>query len=807
LVAGLIAIPIWLAAGAVAFWLAERLRAGTEAQRLAESRLESAGEASNEAVLRIDADGTISASSPGAEALYGHGADELVGRPLADLLGEPDAERLVEAVRRGARLHDLMQQRRRDRTEFMAAVTVVPTDAPTGEAIVVARDVGELRRMTTELRNAEARYRALTEHLPLVTYVESLDGERKTTFVSPQIDRLVGYTADEWLHDPGLFLRLVHAEDSDAVAAAREAVDPARGIRLTYRVVARDGRVVWVREEAAVVRDEFGNALCIQGYLLDVSERKTAELERMELRTAEAATTEQARARQRKLELVAEVASILSSSLDAQATVAEVAALVTRDAAEWFVVDVLHEEGTVMRWAAEGTAPADPGPRGETDLAEITPASRAELKESEIRVPMIARGRRAVGLLTLARGEHAAPFVADDLSWARALAGMIAVAIDNARLHRELQAQSDANEVLRHIGEGVFHVDVAGLIGLWNPVAAKIVGISADTAVGKPVPEVIADWHELTERVPVGTPGEPARPATLPLETERGERWLSIAGVEFVGGTVYAFRDVTEEHKVEELKAEFIATASHELRTPLAAVYGAAQTLLRHDFALDEAGRERFIGLIVDESDRLADIVNQILLANQLEVGRVDLETEPFDATELIERVVQSAKTHAPGTVTFDVQVAAGVPRIAADKDRARQVLVNLVENAVKYSPQGGRVEVGAEPRAGEVVFRVVDEGMGIPAHEQERIFEKFYRLDPNMTKGIGGTGLGLYICSELVERMGGEIWLESEEGKGSAFFFQLPSAGEPSVLPRTLELAEPERAGAASAARRLRPR
>jgi signal transduction histidine kinase len=114
---------------------------------------------------------------------------------------------------------------------------------------------------------------------------------------------------------------------------------------------------------------------------------------------------------------------------------------------------------------------------------------------------------------------------------------------------------------------------------------------------------------------------------------------------------------------------------------------------------------------------------------------------------------------------------------VAADKDRARQVLVNLVENAVKYSPGGGRIEVGLDATDGEVLFRVVDEGMGIPTDEQRRIFEKFYRLDPNMISGIGGTGLGLYICRELVERMGGRIWLESEEGKGSKFFFQLPSA------------------------------
>jgi two-component system phosphate regulon sensor histidine kinase PhoR len=245
---------------------------------------------------------------------------------------------------------------------------------------------------------------------------------------------------------------------------------------------------------------------------------------------------------------------------------------------------------------------------------------------------------------------------------------------------------------------------------------------------------------------------------------------------------VYAFRDITEEHQLDELKAEFIATASHELRTPLAAVYGAAQTLRRHDFALDDAGRERFISLIVDESDRLAGIVNQILLANQLEVGRLDLESEPFDAADLVERVVESARTHAPAHISFDIKTSDDVPPVAADKDRAQQVLVNLVDNAVKYSPGGGRVELGLEAANGAVVFRVVDEGMGIPDGERSRIFEKFYRLDPNMTKGIGGTGLGLYICSELVERMGGRIWLESKEGKGSAFYFQLPSVGSRAV-------------------------
>src|SRR5207247_4143905 len=136
--------------------------------------------------------------------------------------------------------------------------------------------------------------------------------------------------------------------------------------------------------------------------------------------------------------------------------------------------------------------------------------------------------------------------------------------------------------------------------------------------------------------VPVSTAPDPGHDeVVIPVETSRGERWISISGVRFFGGTVYGFRDLTDVRELEEVKADFIATASHELRTPLAAVYGAAQTLLRHDFALDEVGRDRFVSLIAEESERLGRIVNEILLANQLDAGRVDLEAEPFDASDL----------------------------------------------------------------------------------------------------------------------------------------------------------------------------
>ena len=174
--------------------------------------------------------------------------DEAVGRPLADLLDESDAERIAESVRNGERLtNEVMDQRRSDGSHFSASVTVIPTAS---EAILVARDVGEVRRLGLQLGDTEAKYRSLTKHLPLVTYVRSFGGERATTFVSPQLDRLVGYTADEWLEDPELFLRLVHPDDRDAVVAAWDAVErrrsayelPAGRARRAHRLGAGRGR-------------------------------------------------------------------------------------------------------------------------------------------------------------------------------------------------------------------------------------------------------------------------------------------------------------------------------------------------------------------------------------------------------------------------------------------------------------------------------------------------------------------------------------------------------------------------------------
>jgi two-component system, OmpR family, sensor histidine kinase VicK len=214
-------------------------------------------------------------------------------------------------------------------------------------------------------------------------------------------------------------------------------------------------------------------------------------------------------------------------------------------------------------------------------------------------------------------------------------------------------------------------------------------------------------------------------------------------------------------------------------------------TLRRNDVALDEAQRERLLAIVEGESDRLARIINEVLAASRLDAGTFPLFVESCDPAKLARQVVETSRVHLPRRVAVELTMDHALPPVAADRDMVRQVLTNLLENAVKYSPEGGAVHISLERQEGRVLFGVRDEGLGIPLREQKRIFEKFYRLDPDLTRGVGGTGLGLYICRELVRRMGGRIWVASREDEGSTFFFELPIA-EDGHPPESASPAEP---------------
>jgi PAS domain S-box-containing protein len=556
--------------------------------------------------------------------------------------------------------------------------------------------------------------------------------------------------------------------------------------------------------------DETRNWLVSYYPVLDVNDRKigvgvviTDVSEREQARAA----AERAGAR---LAVLAEASQTLASTLDYESTLASLASLLVPRFADWYAVDILDEDGLFRRLAVVHSDPAKSEWADKSrdlyppDLEEAEGTGRAvrtgeavlyrtitdELLASSTKdsahyeilhelgmasamvVPLTAAGRTFGGLM-LVSSNPGRLYNEDDLEFAKHLGRRAAVAVDNARLYRAAEERARAAVVVEHVADGVLLVDQGGIIRLWNPAAEQITGLAAADTVGRSTAAVFSPWEAIADLVASGEP----RPQTQPLEINGRELWLSITGVAFAGGTVFAFRDLTSERAVEKLKSDFVSTVSHELRTPLAAIYGAALTLRREDVPLGEPQRSGLLEVIASESDRLARIVNDILWASRLESGTMQTTIEKCDGIEIARSVVETARHYIPPNIKLTIKAPRKAPQIAADPDKARQVLTNLVDNAVKYSPDGGKVTVEVTVAGSQLRYAVRDEGLGVPPAEHRRIFEKFYRLDPNLTRGVGGTGLGLYISRELLERMGGRIWVESSGSGGSTFFAELPVA------------------------------
>jgi PAS domain S-box-containing protein len=345
---------------------------------------------------------------------------------------------------------------------------------------------------------------------------------------------------------------------------------------------------------------------------------------------------------------------------------------------------------------------------------------------------------------------------------------------EQARIRAEQGA--NAARALAHVSDAVVMLDDGSRILSWNTAAEELFGTSSEAALGRAAAAVFPEFGVLIER----SGGE-----LTPVRIGGEERWLAISLSDFEGGRVVTLRDATAEHTLERARADFVTTASHELRTPLTAVYGSVRTLIEREDELEDSTRSRLLRMIEQESEHLAQIVDQLLVTAQIDRGRLRLEERECDVRAICASVVEAAEARKPDTIQIELVAPETTIPLQCDPPRLKQVLVNLVENAIKYSPEGGRIEVRVADTPDQLRVEVHDQGLGIPPSEQTRIFEKFYRLDADMTRGVGGSGLGLYISREIVEQMGGLLSVRSRRGAGSTFTLTLPRVREPMQLAR----------------------
>jgi PAS domain S-box-containing protein len=391
-------------------------------------------------------------------------------------------------------------------------------------------------------------------------------------------------------------------------------------------------------------------------------------------------------------------------------------------------------------------------------------------------VPMIAHGGGLHGVLGV-YATSARTWREDELQALVALAAVASAALSNAELYERVAEEKErSGAILSNIADGIVAVDREDRIVLWNAAAEEITGVPASEAVGRRVSEAL-------QRELAGEEGE--RPGKREVSILRGgkEVWLSVteavmrdpAGA--VAGRIFAFRDVSGERVVEQMKSDFVSTVSHELRTPLTSIYGFAETLLRSDVAFHEEERSTFLGYIASESERLIRIVDDLLNVARLEAGTLGLAVAPTNVSDVVSETVERLAASADGAHRFVVDVPDESLYAEADAQKLAEVVEHLVDNAVKFSPEGGTVTVSGRRKSETVEVRIVDEGIGIPRADQHRIFTKFYRANSGPDAAAHGTGLGLFLARGLIAAMRGRIWVESEEGQGSSFFFELPMA------------------------------
>ena len=526
-----------------------------------------------------------------------------------------------------------------DQLEIAMGVTLIATFA------LQAAAQHRMRRRTTAL---EQRYRQLVEELPAALYISSLEETSFALYVSPAMVDLLGYPLDEWSRNPRLFDEILHPLDRDEVLEAFTAAK-ATGVpyEAEYRLLRDDGSIVWVRDRAALVHDPHGRPQHMQGFLIDVTERKHAEARYRTL--AE------------QLPLITYIDTPYSADEAADYVSPQIEDILGFTIEEWrstptFFVDHLH-------------------PEDRSRVREAQRAARESGEPLEIEYRFIAKDGRVVWLqdsYTVVRDETGRPWYTQGY------------ALD---ITARKQAEADREELL---------------------LQAQV----------------------------------------------RNEQLLEL----------------------DRMKDEFVALVSHELRTPLTSIRGYLELRLED---ADGGGftetHAEWLGVIDRNSERLLCLVEDLLLKAQVNAGKVTLNLKEVDLAAIIEHSVTAS---APVAASREIELTSDMEElspVSADPVRIGQVIDNLISNALKFTPSGGRVEVRAIERDGVVRIEIADTGMGIPEAEQDRLFERFYRTSQAQAHAVPGAGLGLSIARAIVEAHGGGITCTSAPPAGTPYALELP--------------------------------
>ena len=728
--------------------------------------------------------------------------------------GEPfpfEALPLVRALRGetviGAELLYRVPVKQQDR---LVSISSAPLYAPSSKtiegAVTITHDLTEHKRIEDALRASEERYRTIVQTANEGIWL--IDTEARTLYANNRMAELLDVNVKDMFGHT--VLEFVYPEDqSDGYSHIRSNL-LGNYEQFDFRFRRIDGRPLHTLACTSPIRNEEGTIIGALGMYTDMTERKRA------------AEQEQ---------FLARVNKVLNSSLDYHNTLTSIAQLIVPKLADWFAIDLVNAEGQFelvevyhkdpaqVQWAKTLREKYPIDPKASTGAPRVVRSGQSELyseitgemliasiqNEEELTfvrqmdvssmmlVPLIASGR-IIGVISFVSTELGRKFHEHDLALTEEIGRRAGVAIENARLYRDAkQARDQLNIILQGVADGIIVHNKDGQIIYANEAATQLTGYALIQAMMETSPLGFLSKYELIDEQ--GNPfphsqlthrlvfaGKQEAQATVGYRnttTRHPERWTFVKSrsvYDEQGEANYAItiiHDITESFEQQQRKDEFISMASHELKTPVTSLKGFTNVLQRR---LSHQGDEQtlhYLSRIDFQLYKLTKIINDLLDISKMQAGQLSSHNEPFDLDSLIRGTVEDVQA-ATLSHQFLIEGVTGM-HISGDKDRLEQVFVNLLTNAVKYSPKTDKVLVSLSHTQEEAIICVKDFGIGIDDVHHQKIFERFYQVTDPLEKTYPGLGMGLYISHEIVNRHHGRMWVESRKGEGATFYVALP--------------------------------
>lgn len=673
-------------------------------------------------------------------------------------------------------------------------------------------DITIEKKKTDQIKRNESRYEDLIKQSR--TFAWEIDLDSKYTYVSSNVEDILGYKQEEMLKKKVFDLHPAEGLEVFKKDVLKIIKNKERVKDFENPIVSKSGKIVWVLSSGLPVLDDKGEAVAYQGSDMDITYRKEEEkkdqenLEQKEFLSK--ATTKLSQYKNFKV-VIEDVIKDLGTFTKSDRVYIFENSYDSRTASntyEWCAKGVSPQKSKLQNLPYSKIKEIEEefrkyGMLKSSDVNLLSGGLKKNLKSQEIKsvliLPLYSSGKK-FGFMGLDQVKEKREWQISEVHLLEVISKSIASAYEKEKNLNEITSaliqtkveKDKIDAIVQGIGDGVFVLDKNLEIILFNKKASQISGFKPKDVLGKKYSDVLQFISEKTGEIndsfvrEAFSTGLVQKMTNHTVLVKKDETRVAVADScaplkdksgEIIG-CVVVFRDVSREREVDKVKSEFVSVVSHQLKTPLSGIKWISELMLGGELGELNKKQKEFLSNIYFNNERMIKLVNDLLDISHIETGRkFNIVRRKVDVVKIVGQVLEDNKKLAKEK-NISIIKCAGAPNkliMKLDDSKIEQVFANLINNAIKYSKKGGKIRISCEHKNGQVIFKIKDNGIGIPEEQQKKVFSKFFRAENAVANETDGTGLGLYIVKAIAEAHGGKIWFNSKKGQGTTFFFSLP--------------------------------